>query len=95
MVKHVLDLVKAQAFWAAEASTGFNKKPVTKSIGSQHVKNLLVLKYSIPIFCMLLGLGGLGMEYNLAVKIASFNKWGRAFHEDSFLPKEPESGLLE
>lgn len=62
MVKHVLDLVKAQTFWTAEASTGFNEKFVSKSIGSPHVKKPFGAKIFHPNFLYPFGLEGLEME---------------------------------
>lgn len=58
MVKHVLGLVKAQTFWTAEAFTGFNRKFITKSIGSPHLKKAFGTK--ISDFLYPFGSGGAG-----------------------------------
>lgn len=51
-----------------------------------------MLKYSIPIFAILLGLGGVMMEQNLVViKTPSMHKGGTACEEDSILLKVYET----
>lgn len=73
MVKRVLELVKAQTFQTAEASTGFYKNFITKSIGSPHVKTFST-KILHPNFLYPFGSGGAGNGAKFNFKIASFNK---------------------
>lgn len=78
MVKHVLDLVKAQAFGTAEASVGFNKKFVTKFIGSLHVKKPFGAKILHPNFLYPFRSGGAGNGVKFSRKDSFFSKMRRS-----------------